>query len=260
MTYPVLAYEDEAFVAGPDGRPIRMLAEYLAPLHTLRRAGIVDTVVFFGSARMSPTGSLGHYYEEARQLAAEVTRWARTVSADGSRLVVSSGGAGGIMEAANRGAREAGGRTIGFNIGLPREQRPNAYVDPGLSFEFHYFFMRKFWFAHLARAVIVFPGGFGTLDELFEMLTLRQTGKLGRDVCILLYGAEYWNRVLNLSVLCEEGMIDPSCLELLHTVNSVEEAMLCLKRRVKLDDGKATPSIAPSITPHVRRQENPHGE
>lgn len=258
MTYPLLAYEDEAFVTGADGRPIRMLAEYLAPLHALRRAGIVDTVVFFGSARMSAEGRLGHYYEEARQLAASVTRWARTLAPDGSRLVVSSGGAGGIMEAANRGAREAGGRTIGFNIGLPREQRPNAYVEQGLSFEFHYFFMRKLWFAHLARAVIVFPGGFGTLDELFEMLTLRQTGKLGRDVCILLYGTEYWDRVLNLSVLCEEGMIDPPCLELLHKVNSVEEAMQCLQQRIVLDDGDARPSIAPSTTPHAERQEKFH--
>ena len=255
MTYPLLAYEDEAFVAGPDGRPIRMLAEYLAPLHALRAAGIVDTVVFFGSARLSPDARLGHYYQEARQLASEVTRWARSLAPDGSRLVVSSGGAGGIMEAANRGAREAGGRTIGFNIGLPREQRPNAYVESGLSFEFHYFFMRKLWFAHLARAVIVFPGGFGTLDELFEMLTLRQTGKLGRDVCIILYGSEYWDRVLNLHVLCEEGMIDPPCLELLHRVNSVEEAMLCLKQRIRLEDGKATPSLAPSTTPRVRQHD-----
>jgi len=255
MTNPLLAYEDEAFVSGADGRPIRMLAEYLAPLHALRAAGIADTVVFFGSARLSAQGRLGHYYEEARQLAAAVTRWARTLSPDGSRLVVSSGGAGGIMEAANRGAREAGGRTIGFNIGLPREQRPNAYVEQGLSFEFHYFFMRKLWFAHLARAVIVFPGGFGTLDELFEMLTLRQTGKLGRDVCILLYGTPYWDRILNLPALCEEGMIDPACLDLLHKVDSVEAAMACLQQRVVLDDGEARPSIAPSATSRVRKQE-----
>jgi uncharacterized protein (TIGR00730 family) len=260
MTYPLLAYEDDAFMTGADGRPIRMLAEYLAPLHALRAAGIVDTVVFFGSARLSPEGRLGHYYEEARQLAAAVTRWAYTLSPDGSRLVVSSGGAGGIMEAANRGAREAGGRTIGFNIGLPREQRPNAYVERGLSFEFHYFFMRKLWLVHLARAVIVFPGGFGTLDELFEMLTLRQTGKLARDVCILLYGTEYWDRVLDLSVLCEEGMIEPACLELLHRVDSIEEAMRCLQQRVVLDDGNARPSIAASTTPHAGKQELFHGE
>jgi uncharacterized protein (TIGR00730 family) len=250
MTHSLLAYEDETFLASPDGRPVRMLAEYLAPLHALREAGIVDTVVFFGSARLSPTGRNGRYYEEARQLAGEVTRWAHTLSQDGSRLVVSSGGAGGIMEAANRGAREAGGRTIGFNIGLPHEQRPNAYVEPGLSFEFHYFFMRKLWFAHLARAVIAFPGGYGTLDELFELLTLRQTGKLGRDVCILLYGTEYWDRVLNLPTLVEEGMIDPVCLELLHTADSVEEAIRCLKQHIRLEDDGATPSIAPSTTSH----------
>lgn len=248
MTYPLLAYEDDAFVAGPDGRPIRMLAEYLAPLHALRAAGIVDTVVFFGSARLAADGPLGRYYEDARALAAEVTRWAHTLSPDGSRLVVSSGGAGGIMEAANRGAREAGGRTIGFNIGLPHEQRPNAWVEPGLSFEFHYFFMRKLWFAHLARAVIVFPGGFGTLDELFEMLTLRQTGKLGRDVCVLLYGSEYWNRVLNLDVLVEEGMVEPSALDLLHRVDGVQQAMQCLRKHMQIEGNGNTPSIAHSIT------------
>jgi hypothetical protein len=237
-----------------------MLAEYLAPLHALRAAGIVDTIVFFGSARLSPTGRLGHYYEEARLLAAEITRWAHTLAPDGSRLVVCSGGAGGIMEAANRGAREAGGRTIGFNIGLPHEQRPNDYVEPGLSFEFHYFFMRKLWFAHLARAMIVFPGGFGTLDELFEILTLRQTGKLGRDVCIVLYGSEYWNRVLNLPVLVQEGMVDPASLELLHTADSVAEAMHWLKLRVRLDEDGATPSFAPSTTSRVKRLKEVHHE
>jgi uncharacterized protein (TIGR00730 family) len=225
-----------------------MLAEYLAPLHALRAAGIVDTVVFFGSSRLSPTGRLGHYYEAARLLAEEITRWARALAPDGSRLVVCSGGAGGIMEAANRGARDAGGRTIGLNIGLPHEQRPNAYVEPGLSFEFHYFFMRKLWFAHLARAVIVFPGGFGTMDELFEMLTLRQTGKLARDVCIVLYGTEYWNRVLDLSVLVEEGMLDQQSLALLHTADNVEEAMRCLKHGIRLDKDAATPAFAPSTT------------
>jgi uncharacterized protein (TIGR00730 family) len=250
VTYPLLAYEDEAFVAGPDGRPIRMLAEYLAPLHALREAGIVDTVVFFGSSRLSPAGRLGHYYEAARLLAGEVTRWAHELAPDYSRLVVCSGGAGGIMEAANRGAREAGGRTIGFNIGLPHEQRPNAWLEPGLSFDFHYFFMRKLWFAHLARAVVVFPGGFGTLDELFEMLTLRQTGKLARDVCIILYGTEYWNRVLNLPVLVQEGMLDQQSLELLHTADSVEEAMCCLKQRIKLEKDGTAPAFAASATPH----------
>jgi uncharacterized protein (TIGR00730 family) len=246
----VLAYENEAFVAGPDGRPIRILAEYLGPLHALHAAGIVDTVVFFGSARLSPAGPLERFYAEARLLAAEVTRWARTIAPDGSRLVVTSGGAGGIMEAANRGAREAGGRTIGFNIGLPHEQRPNAYVDPDLCFEFHYFFMRKLWFAHLARAMIVFPGGFGTLNELFEILTLRQTGKLARDVCLILYGTEYWDRVLDLRVLAQQGMIDPTDLKLVQTADSVGEAMHCLRQHVRLGEAEAAPSIAPSATSH----------
>jgi uncharacterized protein (TIGR00730 family) len=243
-----LAYEDPSFLKGPDGRPIRMLAEYLGPLHALRRAGIADTVVFFGSARLSPTGPLGHYYEAARQLAGEVTRWARGIYPDGSHLVVASGGAGGIMEAANRGAREAGGHTIGFNIGLPHEQRPNDYLEPGLAFEFHYFFMRKLWFTHLARAVIVFPGGYGTLDELFEMLTLQQTGKIAREVCIILYGTEFWDRLLNFDTLLKDGMIDAASLELVHRADSVEEAMRCLREHVKLGDDGETPCIAPSAT------------
>ena len=163
------------------------------------------------------------------------------------------------MEAANRGARDAGGRTIGFNIGLPNEQRPNPYVDAGLSFEFHYFFMRKLWFAHLARAIVIFPGGFGTLDELFEMLTLRQTGKLGRDVCIVLYGTQYWNRVLDLSVLVEEGMIDASSLGLLQTADSVAEALQCLKGGIKLDHVGASPAFAPSTPPPRRHNSGGSG-
>ncbi|RYE56240.1 MAG: TIGR00730 family Rossman fold protein [Rhizobiaceae bacterium] len=248
MNPPSLAYEDPTFIQGPDGRPLRILAEYLSPLHALRLAGIVDTVVFFGSARLSPQDALGHYYREARELASEVTRWALSLYPEGSRLVVCSGGAGGIMEAANRGARDAGGRTVGLNIGLPHEQRPNPFLDPGLSFEFHYFFMRKLWFAHLARAVIVFPGGFGTLDELFEMLTLRQTGKLERDVVILLYGRAYWSKIFNLAALAEAGMIDARSLTLLEEVDSVAEAMGCLKRRVKLPPMQDGPAFAPSLT------------
>jgi hypothetical protein len=250
MSPPLLAYEDGDFLDGPDGRPIRMLAEYLAPLTAFRQAGIVDTVVFFGSSRLLPSGRLGRYYDEARELAAEVTRWGHDLAPDGSRLVVCSGGAGGIMEAANRGARDAGGRTIGLNIGLPDEQRPNPYLDPLLTFEFHYFFMRKLWFAHLARAVVVFPGGFGTLDELFEILTLRQTGKLARDVCILLYGSEYWNRVLDFDVLVEEGMIDSGSLGLLHRADTVGEAMACLQRDIQLPPTTSSPAFAPSRTPH----------
>jgi uncharacterized protein (TIGR00730 family) len=141
-----------------------------------------DTIVFFGSARLREDGPLGRYYAEARQLARLVTAWGQSMPADRHRLVVCTGGGGGIMEAANRGAADAGGRSIGLNISLPREQRPNPYITPELSFEFHYFFMRKLWFAHLARAVVIFLSGFGTLDELWEMLTLSQTGKLDRRI------------------------------------------------------------------------------
>src|SRR5229473_1786423 len=167
-----LAYEDETFLASDDGRPVRILAEYLGPLHRFRRADIHDTIVFFGSARLTSDGPLGRYYAEARELSRLLTQWSKNLPSHAHRYVVCTGGGGGIMEAANRGAADAGGRTIGLNISLPREQRPNAYVTRELSFEFHYFFMRKLWFAHLARALVVFPGGFGTLDELTEILAL----------------------------------------------------------------------------------------
>jgi uncharacterized protein (TIGR00730 family) len=152
--------------------------------------------VFFGSARISPDGPLGRYYQEARELARLVTTWSKSLPSHSHRYIVCTGGGGGIMEAANRGASEAGGKTIGLNIGLPHEQRPNPYITRELCFEFHYFFMRKLWFAHLARALVVFPGGFGTLDELTEVLTLAQTGKLERRVPVLLYGSSYFEHWL----------------------------------------------------------------
>ena len=172
-----LAYKNEEFLDSDDARPLRILAEYLEPMHAFHRARICDTIVFFGSARLAPDGPLGHYYDAARELARLVTTWSKNLPSHAHRYVVCTGGGGGIMEAANRGASEAGGRTIGLNIGLPHEQRPNPYVTRELTFEFHYFFMRKLWFAHLARALVVFPGGFGTLDELTEILTLTQTRK-----------------------------------------------------------------------------------
>jgi uncharacterized protein (TIGR00730 family) len=242
-----LPYRDNEFLDSEDGRPIRILAEYLAPLRAFSRERVQDTVVFFGSARASPSGPLGNYYEDARQLAALVTRWSMQISADQSRLVVCSGGGGGIMEAANRGAKEAGGRTIGLNIGLPHEQRPNSFVDPQLSFEFHYFFMRKLWFAHLAQAVVIFPGGFGTLDEMFELLTLRQTRKLDRDICVLLYGTEYWRDVVNFESLARRGAISGSDLQLFHAVDTPQDALHCLQQNVSIPATTGCPAIAKSM-------------
>jgi uncharacterized protein (TIGR00730 family) len=249
-----LPYRDEKFLDSTDGRPIRILAEYLAPLSAFSRERVQDTVVFFGSARASPSGPLERYYEDARQLAQLVTRWSTQISPDQSRLVVCTGGGGGIMEAANRGAKEAGGRTIGLNIGLPHEQRPNAFVDPELSFEFHYFFMRKLWFAHLARAVVIFPGGFGTLDEMFELLTLRQTRKLDRDICVLTYGSDYWRDVVNFEALARTGAISPSDLKLFHSVDSPENALQCLQQNVSLSANTGCPAIARSISTCARPQ------
>lgn len=243
-----LAYRDEDFLDSDEGRPIRILSEYLAPLRSFTHERVQDTVVFFGSARISPSGSLGHYYEAAKELAAQVTRWSMQISADQSRLVVCSGGGGGIMEAANRGAKEAGGRTIGLNIGLPHEQRPNAFIDPELSFEFHYFFMRKLWFAHLARAVVIFPGGFGTLDEMFELLTLRQTRKLQRDICIILYGSEYWHQIINFEALARHGVISPSDVQLFHTVDTPADALRCLQENVQVPATTQCPALAKSAT------------
>jgi uncharacterized protein (TIGR00730 family) len=209
-----LAYLDREFLEGDTARPVRILAEYLAPLEAFRREGIKDTIVFFGSARVAPDGPLGRYYEEARTLARLVTSWSKGLPVGSKRYVVCSGGGPGIMEAANRGASEAAGLSIGLNIGLPHEQRPNPYITRELSFEFRYFFMRKLWFAYLARALVAFPGGFGTLDELMEVLTLQQTGKLDRRTRILLYGTSYWKEVVNFDALVRYGTISADDLDL----------------------------------------------
>ena len=277
-----LAYENPEFLNSPDGRVIRILAEYTEPLARFQREHIQDTVVFFGSARfhgreeadralelLENTGSMAtapqseqpasipdiaqgkaselgrrravaavemaRYYEDARRLAFMVTEWAQALpgSLSGSphrhRFVVTSGGGPGIMEAANRGAHEAGGKTIGLNIKLPFEQRPNSYITPALNFEFHYFFMRKLWFAYLAKALVVFPGGFGTIDEMFEVLTLVQTHKLAKNITVVIYGPDYWKRVFDFDWLVDTGAISPKDVDLFHFADTPEEAFTLLK-------------------------------
>jgi uncharacterized protein (TIGR00730 family) len=241
-----LAYEDDEFMESTEARPIRLLAEYLDPLRRFKAQNIQDTVVFFGSARvLSRTLAQrnltrlektirrqsdykaalkrsrkalewSRYYEDARQLAKVLTRWSMSLDAERHRFVVCSGGGPGIMEAANRGAKEAGGKSVGLNIRLPFEQGANPYITEGLHFEFHYFFMRKFWFAYLSKALVIFPGGFGTLDELFEVLTLVQTDKLSKKIGVILYGREYWEQVLDLTPMAEWGAIAEKDLKLLH--------------------------------------------
>src|SRR4249919_4290369 len=241
MSQQPLAYLDPEFLESEEGRPVRILSEYLDPLKRFKDQKIQDTVVFFGSARVDSREGAeralktlrargvhdadehyqlelkksrkavewARFYEDARELARLLTTWTMSLQSENHRFVVTSGGGPGIMEAANRGAREGGGKTIGLNIRLPFEQGANPYITEGLHFEFHYFFMRKFWFAYLAKALVVFPGGFGTLDELFEVLTLEQTRKLRGKTTILLYGTDYWDKVLDVQPLVEWGAVGP---------------------------------------------------
>jgi uncharacterized protein (TIGR00730 family) len=173
---------------------------------------------------------MARFYEDARRLSQMLTRWAKTIPSRKHRFVVTSGGGPGIMEAANRGAYEAGGKTIGMNILLPFEQRPNPYITPSLNFEFHYFFMRKLWFAYLAKALVVFPGGFGTLDEMFEILTLAQTRKLGKKITVIIYGSDYWKKVFNLETLVDTGAISPKDIELFQFADTPEQAFDLLRK------------------------------
>jgi uncharacterized protein (TIGR00730 family) len=223
------AYKNEKFLDTADARPLRILSEYLEPLSHFRRHRVRDTIVFFGSARLQEDGPLGRYYREARVLARMLTEWSDQLENTTRRFVVCTGGGPGIMEAANRGALDAGGETIGLNIGLPSEQWPNPYITSELSFEFHYFFMRKFWFAYLAKALVVFPGGFGTLDELSELLTLAQTEKLAKKIIIVLYGSSYWKEILNFEALARHGMISESDLDLFQYADDPESALRILQ-------------------------------
>ena len=256
-----LAYENELFLNSPDGRILRLLSEYIEPLSRFRREQIQDTVVFFGSARICSKDAaqsqlsgangkgvkvepaqqaadikraqaavdMARYYEDARRLAYLLTEWSSQIPAKRRRFVVTTGGGPGIMEAANQGAEEAGGKTIGLNINLPFEQYPNPYITPSLNFEFHYFFMRKFWFAYLAKGLVIFPGGFGTLDELFEILTLAQTEKLAKKILVVIYGSEYWKKIINFDAMVDAGVISPQDLELFKIADTPEESFEFLK-------------------------------
>ena len=282
MTQQPLSYLNEEFLESAEAQPIRILSEYLEPLRRFQEQKIQDTVVFFGSARVhsreraeralatlrargvSDAGAKyqaeltkmrkalewARYYEDARELARLLTAWSSTLGSEHHRFVVTSGGGPGIMEAANRGAREAGGKTVGLNIRLPFEQSPNAYITDGLHFEFHYFFMRKFWFAYLAKALVIFPGGFGTCDELFEILTLVQTDKLSKKIEVILYGSEYWDQVLEFKPMAEWGAVAEDDLDLLHRADTPSDAFERLKAHLianHLEPATAQEAAAPGI-------------
>lgn len=244
---PQKAYRNPEFLESAQARSLRILSEYIEPNARFKHYKIDDTIIFFGSARILPRdeaerrlqaakaegGDLGiaernvemsRYYEATRELARRLTEWSKSLPEDDRRFVVCSGGGPGIMEAANRGASEARGLNIGLNISLPMEQLDNPYISRELNFEFHYFFMRKFWFAYLAKAVVVMPGGFGTLDEFFELLTLVQTGKIRKQMPIVLFGSRYWSEVINLEALERYGTINAQDLELFFRTDSVDDA------------------------------------
>jgi uncharacterized protein (TIGR00730 family) len=290
LPVPKLMYEDPSFMDSLPARPLRILAEYLDPLARLRQENIGDTIVMFGSARVqsrekaltnlrsvqskaprkrtpewrmkiTAARSLVHmsrYYEEARELSHRITSWAMTLGNEPRRFVICSGGGPGIMEAANRGAYEAGGPSVGLSIQLPHEQSSNPYISPELNFYFHYFFMRKLWFSQMAKALIVFPGGFGTMDELWEMLTLLQTNKLSSHHLILIYGREYWDKVLNWRHLVRTGMINEKEYKMLQFADSVDEAFDHVRRDLEAHhlilDSEGEPRKHPhQLIPNVMR-------
>ncbi|MBP7149431.1 MAG: LOG family protein [Acidobacteria bacterium] len=225
---PVKAYRNLEFLNSRDARVVRILAEYLEPEVRFEHYNLQDTIVFFGSARASaenaPDPRLARYYQEAEELAYRMTLWSKSLSSGKHRFIVCSGGGPGMMEAANRGASRARGLSVGLGISLPHEQGINPYVSRELAFEFHYFFIRKFWFVYLARALIVFPGGFGTFDEMFEVLTLLQTGKASSARPVVLFGREFWERVISWDLLVEWKVIDLLDLSLFKIVDTVDEA------------------------------------
>jgi len=260
-----LAYQDPVFMESRVARPLRILAEYIDPLNRLRKAAVADTIVMFGSARIQPRDAalaqlrrvqkasrgkrdkharlkvtaaksivgMSRYYEEARELSRRITSWAMTLGSNPKRFLICSGGGPGIMEAANRGAAEAGGYSVGLSIQLPHEQRPNPYISPELNFCFHYFFMRKLWFAQMAKALIVFPGGFGTMDELWEVLTLLQTGKISTHHLILIYGRNYWDKVINWRHMVRSGTVSEREYKMLQFADTVDDAFDRVRRAME---------------------------
>jgi len=250
-------YYDTDFLGSPDGRSIRILAEYFGPLQRFRKNKIADTIVFFGSARIQSREEaeetlkkadknisekklkmlnrnleMSQYYEDARELAFRLTKWSMGLTEKKRRFIISSGGGPGIMEAANRGASEANGLAVGLNITLPFEQSGNQWISKELSFYFHYFFMRKFWFLYLAKALVVFPGGFGTLDEFMEVLTLIQTAKLRKRVPVVIYDGNFWKKVVNFDYLVEMGTISEEDMDLFHFSDSIDDAFNYLTKEI----------------------------
>ncbi|MBL8658975.1 MAG: TIGR00730 family Rossman fold protein [Rhodospirillales bacterium] len=262
---PEKAYASARFMGSRHARPLRILSEYVHPEARFEALRISDTIVFFGSSRLQSrevaeaaleavraTGGdetaaaaqvgMSRYYEECRELARRLTDWSKGLEEKHRRFVVCTGGGPGIMEAANRGASEARGMNIGLSISIPNEECGNAYITRNLGFEFHYFFMRKFWFVYLAKALVAFPGGFGTLDEVFEVLTLVQTGKLRKRLPIVLYGRAFWDKVLNLDAMVEFGTISARDLDLFHRADSVDEAFAFITRELS-ENAMETPGV-----------------
>lgn len=243
--HPAKAYRNIPFLTSPPARPLRILAEYEEPRQRFKEHGVEDTIVFFGSARskspeqlveLEAAGTpvseqarrLSEYYQQGRELAARITTWSWENFAPDKQYFITTGGGPGMMEAANRGAAESGGLTVGLGVSLPSEQGLNAYVSPSLGIEFHYFFLRKYWFAYLAKAIVALPGGFGTLDEVLEVMTLVQTGKIKKHLPVVLYGRDFWTSVLDVDALERWGTVSSKDRRLFHISDSVDDAFVYL--------------------------------
>lgn len=269
-SWPIKAYKNQEFLSSGDARSVRVLCELLEPARRFKQQEVKNTIVFFGSARIIPPRdakknldeikkkllstskttpkirreleqakqkaeiayNLSHYYDDAVKLSRFLSEWSKSIENKDNRFFICSGGGPGIMEAANKGAELAGTKSIGLNISLPYEQLPNPYITPELCFEFHYFFIRKFWFLYLAKAVVIFPGGFGTMDELFEVLTLLQSGKILKKMPVVLYGKEYWDKLIDFNIMVEYGVISKSDLNLFKFIDTPEEAFEYLKKQL----------------------------